>query len=86
MAPSSLAVRRRVRASRGASGKPECWPALSSPQDTLAAGQPSDWQCRAGTRYLYVCARTGEEHRGQLRRRQVLAAHLPSFPDPAAVR
>jgi MoaA/NifB/PqqE/SkfB family radical SAM enzyme len=24
-------------------------------QDALAAGQPYDWQCRAGSRYLYVC-------------------------------
>lgn len=24
-------------------------------QETLAAGQPCDWQCRAGSRYLYVC-------------------------------
>ena len=24
-------------------------------QETLAAGQPYDWQCRAGSRYLYVC-------------------------------
>ena len=24
-------------------------------QETLAAGAPCDWQCRAGSRYLYVC-------------------------------
>jgi MoaA/NifB/PqqE/SkfB family radical SAM enzyme len=24
-------------------------------QDRLIAGQPNDWQCRAGARYLYVC-------------------------------
>ena len=24
-------------------------------QETLAAGEPCDWQCRAGSRYLYVC-------------------------------
>lgn len=24
-------------------------------QETLAAGQPYDWHCRAGSRYLYVC-------------------------------
>jgi MoaA/NifB/PqqE/SkfB family radical SAM enzyme len=24
-------------------------------QETLAAGAPFDWQCRAGSRYLYVC-------------------------------
>ena len=24
-------------------------------QETLAAGQPLNWQCRAGSRYLYVC-------------------------------
>lgn len=24
-------------------------------QKNLAAGQPNDWQCRAGSRYLYIC-------------------------------
>lgn len=24
-------------------------------QDNLAAGRPTDWRCRAGSRYLYVC-------------------------------
>jgi MoaA/NifB/PqqE/SkfB family radical SAM enzyme len=24
-------------------------------QDNIAAGRPSDWKCRAGSRYLYVC-------------------------------
>jgi len=24
-------------------------------QDNIANGQPSDWRCRAGSRYLYVC-------------------------------
>ncbi|MBV8817467.1 MAG: radical SAM protein, partial [Acidobacteriaceae bacterium] len=24
-------------------------------QDDIANGRPSDWKCRAGSRYLYVC-------------------------------
>src|SRR6478672_4985133 len=24
-------------------------------QDAIAAGQPNDWKCRAGARYMYVC-------------------------------
>jgi MoaA/NifB/PqqE/SkfB family radical SAM enzyme len=28
---------------------------ITSFQDNLADGQPNDWRCRAGARYLYVC-------------------------------
>jgi hypothetical protein len=28
---------------------------LNGFQDAIANGQPSDWRCRAGARYLYVC-------------------------------
>jgi len=28
---------------------------LNSFQDKLALGQPNDWRCRAGARYLYIC-------------------------------
>ncbi len=28
---------------------------LNSFQDNLADGQPNDWRCRAGARYLYIC-------------------------------
>ena len=24
-------------------------------QDNIALGQPNDWRCRAGARYLYIC-------------------------------
>jgi MoaA/NifB/PqqE/SkfB family radical SAM enzyme len=28
---------------------------ITSFQDNLADGQPNDWRCRAGARYLYIC-------------------------------
>jgi MoaA/NifB/PqqE/SkfB family radical SAM enzyme len=28
---------------------------ITSFQDNLASGEPNDWRCRAGARYLYVC-------------------------------
>ena len=28
---------------------------INSFQDNIALGQPNDWKCRAGARYLYVC-------------------------------
>jgi MoaA/NifB/PqqE/SkfB family radical SAM enzyme len=28
---------------------------INSFQDNIALGQPNDWRCRAGARYLYIC-------------------------------
>ena len=28
---------------------------INSFQDNIAKGQPNDWRCRAGGRYLYIC-------------------------------
>jgi hypothetical protein len=28
---------------------------FNSFQDAIAQGQPNDWRCRAGSRYMYIC-------------------------------